>query len=187
MNGNSLQFVEQVLPFKDPRWYHSWMAVCCNLHNLSKWVFSLLDIRLSNTPVKMFCPQNNLHVLLFLCKCSMLKCWSAEDWSSVFFLSCKIVEWWVMTKCRFISDMWIHRKTALEVTCIFKNLKVVLIWCERCAYSVNELVDTSCVALIGSESVLPCICLPRAADSYRCVGSVRWNMLELPMFGQSGN
>lgn len=93
-----------------------------------------------------------------------------------------------MTKCRFISDMWIHRKTALEVTCIFENLKVVLMWCERCAYNVNELVDTSCVALcIWSESVLPCICLPLAADSYRCVGSVMWNMLELLMFGQSGN
>jgi hypothetical protein len=51
-----------------------------------------------------------------------------------------------------------------------------------------ELVDTSCVAFcIGSESVLPCICLPLAADSCRYVGSVMWNMLELPMFGQSGN
>jgi hypothetical protein len=40
---------------------------------------------------------------------------------------------------------------------------------------------------IGSESGLPCISLVCAADSYRCVGSVMWNMLELPMFGLSGN
>jgi len=93
-----------------------------------------------------------------------------------------------MTDCRFMSDMWIHRKTALEVTCVVENLKVVLMWDERCAYNVIELVDTSCFAVcIGSESILPCICLPLAADRYRCVCSVMWNMLELPRFGRSGN
>jgi len=57
-----------------------------------------------------------------------------------------------------------------------------------CAYNVNKLVDISCVAVcIGSESVLPCICLPLAADRYNCVGSVMWNMLELPRFGWSVN
>lgn len=85
-----------------------------------------------------------------------------------------------------MNDMRTHRKTALEVACIFENLKVVLMRDERFAYNVNELVDTSCVAVcIGSESVLPCICLPLAADRYRCVGSVRWNMLELHRFGAS--
>jgi hypothetical protein len=71
---------------------------------------------------------------------------------------------------------------------MFENLKVVLKLYKRCAYNVNELVDTSCVAVcIGSESVLPTICLPLAADRYRCVGSVMWNVLEQRMFGQSVN
>jgi hypothetical protein len=72
-------------------------------------------------------------------------------------------------------------------SCIFEN-KIVQIRCEMCAYNVTEVVDTICVAgCIGSESVLPCSCVPVEADIYRCVGSVMWNMLELPMFGQSGN
>jgi hypothetical protein len=49
-----------------------------------------------------------------------------------------------------------HGQQNIKVTCIFENLKVVLMWYERCACNVNELVDTSCVAVcIGSESVLP--------------------------------
>ena len=127
-------------------------------------ILALLDIWRSNTPVRMLCPQNNCMSLYF---CKNVTCWSVGllRISQVFSRSRKIVWWWVMTKCLLMSDMWIHRKTALEVTCMYENLKVVLMWYERWAYNVNELVDTSCVAVcIGSESVLPSFFLPLAAD-----------------------